>query len=444
MTSSQRTVGAWRALLPLALALSACDGETGTLSVTLTTAPGSALLDSVQTLRMTITNPHQVFTAERTDGGFQIAVELPATGEVAALHVEGLDAVGTLVANGASPNFPLGAVTGQIAIYMAPPLSIGAAPLALGPARSEIAVASLPYGAIVAGGRLASGAPSDAVEIYNAYDHSIVDGMAMPAPRAGQSAIVGIGNIVYLFGGTDEAGAPTANLWRFDTTAPPAGTYIDVGVKDGFARAGEIAVPIGNERFLISGTPVAVLNGLDLSMTAREDIASLPPAGVTVMASDDTRTSIFAGADGVTSFRAGTFTSLAIAEAARAGASVVALPGGQVAVVCGSTDAVRIDAASGAGEVFAGVPSVAKTGCAAAATLRHLVIAGGTTASGVDASAEVYDAATLAHVMTVPLVVPRTGAFAIALPNDQILIGGGVDASGAPIETLELFTPMNE
>ncbi len=441
MTSAQR---AWRALLPLALTLSACDGETGTLSVTLTTAPGSTLLDSVQTLRMTITNPPQVFTAERTNDGFQIAVELPATGEVAALHVEGLDAIGTLVANGASPNFPVGAITGRIVIYMAPPLSIGAAPLALAPARSEIAVASLPYGAILAGGRLASGAPSDAVGIYNAFDHSLVEGMAMPAPRAGQSAMVGIGNIVYLFGGTDETDAPTANLWRFDTTVPPAGSYIDIGVKDGFARAGEVAVPVGNERFLISGAPVAELNGLDLSMSARDELTSLPPAGVTVAASDDTITSIFAGAAGVTSFRAGTFTSLSIAEAARAGANVVALPDGKVAVVCGSTDAVRIDAASGAGEVFAGVPSVAKTGCAAAATRRHLVIAGGTTGIGVDAAAEVYDATTLAPLVAVPLVVPRTVAFAIALPNDQILIGGGVDANGAPVETLELFTPAVE
>jgi hypothetical protein len=37
--------------------------------------------------------------------------------------------------------------------------------------------------------------------------------------------------------------------------------------------------------------------------------------------------------------------------------------------------------------------------------------------------------------------VPRTGASATALPNGQILIAGGTDAGGAPIATLELFTP---
>jgi hypothetical protein len=33
--------------------------------------------------------------------------------------------------------------------------------------------------------------------------------------------------------------------------------------------------------------------------------------------------------------------------------------------------------------------------------------------------------------------VPRSGGFAIALPNEQVLLGGGAPASAA----LELFTP---
>lgn len=429
------------AFLPL---LAACEGETGTLSVTLTTAPGSTLLDAVQTLRMTITNPHQVVTAERDSDGFELAIELPATGEAAALHVEGLDASGVLIANGESPHFPVGALNGRIVIYMAPPLSVGAAPLALDPARAELAVAPLPYGAMFAGGRLASGAPSDAVAIYNAYDHSIINGLPMPGPRAAPTLVVGAGNIAYLFGGTDESDTPTANLWRFDTTVSPAGMYSDFGVKEGFARAGEVAVPIGNERFLVTGAPVGELFGLDGTVVAREGIAALPPAGVTVRAADDVLTSIFAGPDGVVRFRTGTFSTLAIPEAARDGATVLALPGGKVAVVCGTTDAVRIDASAGTAEVFAGVPSVAKTGCAAAATARYLVIAGGTAAGAVESSVDIYDVASLAHVATVPLVVPRTNAFAIALPNDQVLIGGGVDAGGAPIATLELFTPPVE
>lgn len=429
------------ALLPL---LAACEGETGTLSVTLTTAPGSTLLDAVQTLRLTITNPRRVVTAERTSDGFELAIELPATGDVAALHVEGFDGAGALVANGSSPRFPVSALTGRIVIYMAPPLSVEAAPLALEPARAEVAVAHLPYGALVAGGRLASGAASDAIAIYNAFDHSLASGMAMPAPRAELSLVVGAGNIAYLFGGSDDAGAPTAHLWRFDTTVPPAGTYTDYGVQDGLARAGQAAVPIGRERFLITGMPVGELSGVDGTVVARDDFAALPPTGVTVTARDGALTSIFAGPEGVVRFRAGAFSTLDIPEAARDGATAVALPGGKVGIVCGTTDAVRIDASTGAAEVVPGVPGVAKTGCAAAATARHLVIAGGSSAGGVEPVVDIYDAESLAHVTSVPLVVPRTHAFAIALPNEQILIGGGRDGDGAPIETLELFTPPVE
>jgi hypothetical protein len=103
---------------------------------------------------------------------------------------------------------------------------------------------------------------------------------------------------------------------------------------------------------------------------------------------------------------------------------------------------IRIDAASGIADTFPAIPSELRTGCAAAATTRYLVIAGGTTTTGdLATTAEIYDAGTLALIATRPLVAPRSGATATVLPNGQILIAGGSDATGAPIATLELFTP---
>lgn len=425
----------------LAAALAACSGETGTLAVTLTTAPGSTLLDGVEKLQLTLTNPPQVETAVRTNGRFSISLELPATGEVTRLLVEGFDTGGTRIANGASPPFPLGALEGRIVIYMASPLSIGDAPLSLAPARSELAIASLPYGAIVAGGRLESGMPSDSVTIYNAFDHSLLAGAPLPAPRAGLAMIVGNANAAYMFGGTDDAGAETASLWRFDTTIPPAGMYTDYGVKEGFARSGQRLVPIGNDHYLVTGSPIAELSSLDGAMTARDELPALPPAGVALTGNDAKLATIFAGPDGVFQFKSGGFTALDLPAAARADANVVALPGGKVLVVCGSTDGVLIDAASGTGEVLPGLPPTARTGCAAAATSRHVVIAGGSDAGVVTDAVDVYDAATLAAVGALKLRVPRTNAVAIGLPNDQILIAGGTDAAGLPAGTIELFTP---
>jgi hypothetical protein len=131
------------------------------------------------------------------------------------------------------------------------------------------------------------------------------------------------------------------------------------------------------------------------------------------------------------------------AVSGRADARAVALPGGKLGLVCGSTELVRVDAATLAAETFVGIPTAARTGCAAAVTSRHLVIAGGMSATGVEGTVEVYDAATLAPVASGTLAVPRHDAIAIVLANDQVLIAGGLDADGQPTATLELFTPAN-
>jgi hypothetical protein len=432
-------------LAALALAAAACSGNAGTLEVTLTTAPGSHLLDGVQTLRLTVTDPHTVATAQRMGSGFDIAVDLPATGAGGSLIVDGLDASGTVIATGASPPIPISAIDAEVVIYMAAPNSVGAAPVGLPEARSELGVGSLGYGAIFAGGADATGAPSDEVDVYNAYDQSLVEGMAMPSPRAGLALGVGAGSAVYLFGGRDGSGQPTATFWRFDTTIAPDGSYADFGDKTGFARVDQLAVPIGNEHFLITGSPAAELSGLDGSVVAPFGAAALPAAGTSVAGSDGILTALFAGPSGVVRFRNGTFDMPAAPDAARAGATVVALPGAKLGVVCGGADAVRIDAATAAVETFPGVPATPRTGCAAAATSRDLVIAGGTLASGgVTDSVEVFDATSLAPIATAQLGVARTGATAIALPNGQVLIAGGIDGSGAPIATLELFTPASD
>jgi hypothetical protein len=420
----------------LLLGLAACSGDVGTLSLSLATAPGSHILDDAQTLRLTLTNPHQVTTAARGANGFSIELDLPANGATGSVIVEALDAGGNRIAVGQSPPLPFGAINATIVIYMAAPNSVGAAPATLSPARSDIGIGALSYGAVIAGGRDAAGAPADAIAIYNSFDHSVTAGLALPAPRSGLAVGVGGGNAVYLFGGSAAGGAPADSLWRFDTTVAPSGSYADFGTKAGFARADQLLVPLGNDHFLVTGTPAAELAGLDGSVVTRTEVSSLPAAGAAVVGSDGVAAAIFAGDAGIQRYRSGAFDT--VDATAHTGASVVALPGGSVAVVCGSAPGARVDAATGMVTALPAVPAMARTGCAAAATARHLVIAGGT---GALDSVEIFDATTLAPVATATLTVPRTGASAVALPDGQVLIAGGTDGSGAPIETLELFTP---
>jgi hypothetical protein len=425
-----------RLALALTLALGACTGTVGTVKLELATAPGSSVLDTVQKLRLTITNPHQVIEAERTAAGFDLALDLEASGVAGALIVEGFDAGGALVACGQSPGFLVAAINAHIVVYMAPPRSIALAPVALRAPRSEISGTALDYGAVLAGGREPGGSPSSAIAIYNAYDHTLVEGLPLPAPRAGVALGTGTGGAVYLFGGSGPDGNPTGTLWGFDTTVAPSGAYTMITDQAGFARANQLMVPTGSERYLITGTPALELERGTLA--AHTGIAALPAVGAAVVPADGIPAAIFVGAQ-LVRFRHGAFDILA--GSGRSNATAATLPDGKVVVIGGgeppSRDALVIDAATGAVTVIPNAIELARSHPSVAATSRHLVVAGGTDMAGTPvATAEVLDARTLAPIATLPILA-RTGTFAIALPTEQILLAGGTPAAAE----IELFTP---
>ena len=62
-----------------ALALAGCAGSGGTVQVSLVTAPDAHVLDAVQKLRVTLTQPRQVVEATRSGSGFDLALEMMPT-----------------------------------------------------------------------------------------------------------------------------------------------------------------------------------------------------------------------------------------------------------------------------------------------------------------------------------------------------------------------------
>jgi hypothetical protein len=401
------------------LAVAACQDQSGTIDLELTTAPGSTVLDAVERLRVTITEPREVFETVRTDRGFDLAVDVEATGLPGTLILEGFDAGDALVATGMSPPFVVNGIDAKIVVFMAAPMSIEPAPAALSPARELSSAGSLAYGAILAGGRdPATGAPIDAVTVYNAYLHSITAGLPLPAPRLGPAIAVGLNDGVYLFGGRDAAGAETGTLWRFDTTIPPNGAYTMIADEAGYARADARMVPLGIERFLVTGAPILELTAQVL--TSRTELPSLPQGGAGVVGVDGVAVAVFAGATGITRFRDNAFNLLS--ADARTDSRAVTLPDRTILVAGGQADAVRVDVVTGA---LTGLPGFLPVACPdpeLAATRRHVLVSCG-------AQTVVYDAASLELVAT----LPSGGTSLAALPNDQVLMLRGSE--------LVLFTP---
>src|SRR5262249_28717361 len=154
------------------------------------------------------------------------------------------------------------------------------------------------------------------------------------------------------------------------------------------------------------------------------EILGLPASGAAVTGTDGVGAAIYADSIAVVRFRNDQFDTLSIPAATRDGATAVALDAGKVGIVCGPGDAIAIDVATDAPATVPNPPTEPRMDCAAAATPHHLVIAGGTSlmTSQLAATAEIFDAATLAPIATAPLVVPRRNANAIALANGQIMI----------------------
>lgn len=428
----------------LMLAASACVGTEGTITVQVLTSPGSTLIDSVERVRLTLSDPPTQVEASRQDGGFALSLTAAADGDPAWLALEGFDAAGAVVAYGRSPAFTVGPIDAKVAIFVAPPVSVTAAPASLAAARFELGAAPLAYGAILAGGRGNDDSARAELEIYNAFDHTLRRGLDLPAPRAGVAIATAIDGAAYLLGGATSEGVAQSTAWRFDTSAAPNGAWAELAPLPG-ARAGEQAVPLSLTEALVTGAPLR----FSLTEGTAAALAGAPslPRQAAVVSTDAGAVVIGAGAT-VVRYRAGAFDELPIPAAQRTGHAVVATADGHIAVLGGQRgdelvrDAVKIDPRTGVATFIVDALEVPRRHAAAARAGRYLVLAGGVSETGtILASAEVLDAETLAHLATVPLSAPRTGAVAQVLPNEQILFAGGIDGRGRASDLLELFTP---
>lgn len=440
---------------------SGCD-RTSTIAVTLVGAPDSALLEDVARARLTLTQPYAVVEAERdASGELVLALDVPADGAQGDIVFEGFDEDGALVAYGRSGPLPIAGVAIDIALYAAAPMSLAETPVPLGTPRADMGVAALSYGALLAGGRAENGAASAAVEVYSVYQHVFQEMNDLPAARTAPAVAAGAFDAVYLFGGLDAEGAPSDTVYRFDPTATRGGAGYELATEGaGLARAGAVMVALGQERFAVTGMPpVRLEGGLQGQASTWSDAPTLAGTATSAVV-DGTVYTLFAGAgngeSGAILLVDDRFTELDPPEGVenplwRSGHTTVLLPDGSMIVLGGQLDTADGPVLTGAAARFqpdsrdwevTELLATPRTHAAAAATSEHLVVAGGVDENGaLVGDAEVFDAASLAPLATLPMIVARSHATAVPLSNGQVLIVGGVDATGAPVGTAELFTP---
>lgn len=444
-SGGRRTLASLASLASL-IGAAGCLGDSGTISVTVVTAPESTLLDRVQRIRLTLSDPRTVVEAERSSKGFSLSLESSADGEVGRLSVEGFNGSGQLVAYGSSPPFTVGPIDARVVVYLAAPESMAAAPVQLEVPRQDAGISPLNYGAIIVGGRDNANVVRGEVELYNAYDHTLVRGLDLPAPRAGAAVAATIDGRVFIVGGQGGDNQSSTLTWQFNTTVSPSGAYLELP-NTAAARFGEHTVPISASRFLITGAAAQIdaLNGLVSSLS---NAPALPTQMISVLAGDGSEIVAVGAGASVVRYRGGVFDVLTAPAALRIGHSVVATADAQIAVIGGNdgnglrADAVKIDPISGASVVVPDVLEIPRHRASAARAGAFIVVAGGVNAAGIIlASAEILDATTLQHLSTIPMVTARANAEAIALPNDQVLLVGGFDGRGRATAALELFTP---
>ena len=424
----------------LIVALGACNASTGTLTLELVAAPGSEVIANIDRLRLTLTSPAVTFEASRTATGLDLVFEIEAVQTDGVLVVEGFAADGARFVVGSSPPFPLAGSEGRVAIYVAPPYSIERAPADLLPPRSQVAGVSLIYGAALAGGLDAAGAPSASMAIYNIYDHTIGYGEDLPVRRASVTLAANDTAGVYVLGGTDDTTTATATLYRFQSNIAPRGVYADLGVHPGLESAGQRAIKLGFDTFFVTGPQPALITASTIE--ALPALPNIPPMATPATTVADVPIAAFLRDGAIGTFAADRTVGEIALPSTETGRAIVHGAPGTVVVVGGATrDAIVVTLATGATTTRAEVLSVARRSPTIAATSRHILVANGLDENGdVIPSADILDAATLERLATQPLA-PRSGAVALAMPNDQILIAGGDRPGEAPDGLVELFTP---
>jgi hypothetical protein len=469
-----------RRLLPLALlaALWAC-GRDGTLEIRIITPSGQDPFAGAAVARLTVGTTPPVTRDFPVSSG-QVDGEIkPAPTEVAAtLTVELLDAQGIVLARGRTPEVPLSArLTGYVEVLVARVGAFARIPGAMGTAsRLHAAAVITRFEVLVMGGLDRAGAPVARAEVYNLFGYAFETGGNLATPRAKAVVLPQADGLFLIFGG--EVAGPTGGLVptaTAETVDANAGTITGTqGAGDPRAAPTATSFPDSSDRWLVAGGdgpsgPLASALSFDATTGALTTLPALMQAARTGHSATPVQTAvgprilIYGGAETGPEAElfdpaAGTFAPLAGPDRRR-DHSATLLSDGRVLLAGG-----RSPGGEARGNLLLYDGSCRDAICATFTTPdltlvegryghsahalsgNRVLLSGGRNGAGTPlATSEVllYDPAArrLSREGAPPQSAARAEFSAVELPTGQILFTGGVDGTGVPLDSAEIFNP---
>jgi hypothetical protein len=458
--------------------ITACGGKSGTLTLNLVTSPGDDPFADAAQVRFTVgAMGEHVTVVPVSMGHFSYKVSFKPDDMTGPVVIEALDSGGAVVAHGQTPYLLLSAVDqGPISAWVGRPGRVAPAAAMLPKAIAETTSAYIPgLGILYAGGRDPSGTALSDTSVYDVFTHAIIVTSPMEKVRAGAVAMP-LSNVhAAVYGGATSAGfgmssAVDGSLELFDPTVG-VGVWAALPVDTFPARAYPTKIILAQGAILVTG-------GVDASGNAQASAglvnfdgaitlttvsgpmaaARVGHAGAAAKFPEGDGALLFGGLPTGTTGQpvaervvGQSFSAYDVgAQPNRTGATATTMPTGDVLILGGATSTgaqssgVVITPTSPSATVTP-LPmalSVPRSGHTASITGGDLVVCGGVDDKGMaQASCDVLDAMTYGRKSTVPLSVARTGATSETMETGVVVIAGGIGADGAPLASMEIYTP---
>jgi len=203
------------------MAITACGGKSGTLTLNIVVAPGDDPFADAASVRFSVgTDGAHVTTVPVSMGHFTYKISFKPNDKAGPVLVEALDNAGAVIAYGQTPFLLLSAIDqGPISVWVGRPGRVAAAAAALPKPITETASTYVPgLGVLYDGGRDATGTVIADTEVYDVFTQAVIQTSPMQAARAG-------GIAASLPGGVQSVAYGGATSTGFGTFSSVNGTF---------------------------------------------------------------------------------------------------------------------------------------------------------------------------------------------------------------------------